>query len=76
MSEEMITISLKIPVGMTTLLDQMVANDDLDRSKFVRKLIRQEFARRTGMDVVKIEELPRPAGGQSVPVVYISGEEK
>lgn len=27
-------------------LDAMVSADDLDRSKFVRRLIRQEFARR------------------------------
>lgn len=67
MSEELVTtISLKIPVSMTALLDRMVADDDLDRSKFVRKLIRQEFARRTGMDVVKIEMLPRPDGAQAV----------
>lgn len=29
-------------------LDQMVEADDLDRSKFIRKLIRQENQRRTG----------------------------
>lgn len=38
-------------------LDEMVAQDDLDRSKFIRKLVRQEKLRRAGL---LPEQLPLP----------------
>ena len=30
----------------------------------------------SGMNVIKIETLPRPAGAQAVPLVYVGVEEK
>jgi metal-responsive CopG/Arc/MetJ family transcriptional regulator len=36
-------------------LDEMVRNDDQDRSKFLRKLIRQEWARRVQQQLLMFE---------------------
>jgi metal-responsive CopG/Arc/MetJ family transcriptional regulator len=41
-------------------LDQMVKADDSDRSKFIRKLIRQEYDKRASLGIISIGELPGP----------------
>jgi metal-responsive CopG/Arc/MetJ family transcriptional regulator len=48
MQETFITISLKAEPAIIEKLDQMVREEDSDRSKFIRKLIREEAIRRNG----------------------------
>jgi metal-responsive CopG/Arc/MetJ family transcriptional regulator len=49
MSEiEMTTLTLKAEPDVVAKLDQMVRDEDSDRSKFIRKLIREEALRRNG----------------------------
>ena len=48
MQEPFITISLKAEPTIIEKLDQMVREEDSDRSKFIRKLIREEALRRNG----------------------------
>jgi len=46
-------IHLLMEKELAESLDRMVADDDSDRSKFIRKLVREEVARRT-------KQLPLP----------------
>jgi metal-responsive CopG/Arc/MetJ family transcriptional regulator len=48
MQMSFITISLKAEPAVIESLDQMVREEDSDRSKFIRKLIREEKIRRNG----------------------------
>jgi len=41
-------------------LDEMVMSDDSDRSKFVRRLIRQEWGRRAQMSLPNLSPNPSP----------------
>jgi len=54
MEEEMKQVNVQMPADLQAILDQMVREDESDRSKFIRRLIRQEHARR------QAEQLPLP----------------
>lgn len=67
-------IHIKADNNVADLLDRMVFEDDSDRSKFVRQLIREEFVRRAGSNVVKIDRLSGPKGADR-PVLMKEGEQ-
>ena len=46
MDEEQVFVNIKMPEELAEKLDEMVEEDESDRSKFIRKLIRQEYSRR------------------------------
>ena len=46
MEEETTFVNIKMPSELLEKLDEMVQDEESDRSKFIRKLIRQEYARR------------------------------
>ena len=46
MEEEIIYVNVKMPENLIDALDEMVRDDDSDRSKFIRQLVRQEYERR------------------------------
>jgi Arc/MetJ-type ribon-helix-helix transcriptional regulator len=46
MEEETTFVNIKMPSELLEKLNEMVADEESDRSKFIRKLIRQEYARR------------------------------
>lgn len=48
---------------LLTQLDDMVREDESDRSKFIRKLIRQEYARRRQLSLPLVQ--PSPVGKKS-----------
>ena len=54
MEEDTKFVNIKMPADLQTILDEMVIEDESDRSKFIRRLIRQEHARR------QAEQLPLP----------------
>jgi metal-responsive CopG/Arc/MetJ family transcriptional regulator len=54
MEEEMKQVNVQMSADLQAILDEMVIADESDRSKFIRKLIRQEKARRAQT------ELPLP----------------
>jgi hypothetical protein len=67
-------INVQADTEIVMMLDQMVyeAAYETDRSKYIRGMIRQEFARQHP-EIVRIEELPRPAGSKHVvPLVVLS----
>lgn len=47
MEEEKTQVNVQMTADLQALLDEMVIADESDRSKFIRKLIRQEYARRS-----------------------------
>lgn len=46
MEDEMKQVNVQMSADLQAILDEMVREDESDRSKFIRKLIRQEKARR------------------------------
>jgi hypothetical protein len=75
MAEDKKQVNVMMDIEIAMMLDSMVyeANQvgyETDRSKFIRGLIKKEFAKQHP-EVVKIEEMHRPADSQHViPVVY------
>ena len=69
-------ITVQADTEIFMMLDQMVyeAGYETDRSKFIRQLIKKEYAKQHP-EIVKIEELPRPADSNHVvPVVYVQNK--
>lgn len=54
--QDKVQVNVQMSADLQALLDEMVVEDESDRSKFVRKLIRQEHARRVQ------QQLPLPTG--------------
>jgi metal-responsive CopG/Arc/MetJ family transcriptional regulator len=54
MEDELTQVNVQMPADLRALLDEMVSTDESDRSKFIRRLIRQEHARR------QAQQLPLP----------------
>lgn len=50
-------------------LEKMVAADDVDRSKFIRRLIRREWEFRNEYHVVSITDLEHPKDAVDIPQV-------
>jgi hypothetical protein len=75
MSDESTMVNIKVDTEMRMMLDSMVteAPYETDRSKFIRGLIKKEFARQHP-EVKKIEELPRPDDSSHVIPVLTMGE--
>jgi metal-responsive CopG/Arc/MetJ family transcriptional regulator len=48
-NEELKQVNVQMPVELVGKLDAMIVDDESDRSKFVRRLIRQEWGRRQQM---------------------------
>ena len=72
MSEEKRQVNVQMDVEIAMMLDAMVyeAGYETDRSKYIRGLIKQAYARQHP-EIVKIEELSRPADSSHViPVIY------
>jgi metal-responsive CopG/Arc/MetJ family transcriptional regulator len=44
--EKQVFVNVPMPSELQAMLDEMVDEDDTDRSKFIRNLIRQEYERR------------------------------
>jgi Arc/MetJ-type ribon-helix-helix transcriptional regulator len=66
-------VNVQMGDDLVAILDEMIASDgETDRSKFIRRLIRQEAARRAGiLRTVHFEELPDPSGVGQVAVAEI-----
>lgn len=56
MEEEMKQVNVQMPGELQEMLDEMVKEDESDRSKFIRKLIRQEYARRQQLSLFPPEQ--------------------
>ncbi len=70
-----IQVNVNLDEASAQVLDRMAAEDGFDnRSAFVRRMIRQEAARR--YRVVSVSTLPHPPGAQEVPLFEITPEEK
>lgn len=54
--EEQVWLHAKMPTELQEKLDEMVLEDDSDRSKFIRQLIRQEYARRQQLPLPGFEQ--------------------
>lgn len=61
MEEEFTQVNVQMSIDLRASLDKMVSEDESDRSKFIRKLIRQEYARR------QAQQLPLPLPEQTKP---------
>lgn len=59
MEDELTQVNVQMPADLRALLDEMVSTDESDRSKFIRRLIRQEHARR------QAQQLPLPLSEKS-----------
>lgn len=67
MSEiERVSLNLKVPFDLANVLDQMVKEDDSDRSKFIRRLIRKEHELRIESDRYAAQAM-KLAGSQGKP---------
>lgn len=44
--DKLVFVNVPMPSELQGMLDEMVREDDTDRSKFIRGLIRQEYERR------------------------------
>lgn len=58
MEDDKVQVNVQMGADLQVILDEMVVEDESDRSKFVRKLIRQEYARRLQ------QQLPLPTEKQ------------
>jgi hypothetical protein len=56
--EKEIWVNTKMEPELVALLDKMVRDDGSDRSKFIRRLIRQEHARRQIVSVDMVQGMP------------------
>lgn len=56
--KDVVFVNTKMPIDLATTLDQMAKDDESDRSKFIRKLIRQEYARRMQLPLPAQEKKP------------------
>ena len=68
MEEEVKQINVKLPLDLAAMLDEMVTEDDSDQSKFIRKLIRQEFNRRKQLPLFPTNEPKRKTNTKGRPV--------
>jgi metal-responsive CopG/Arc/MetJ family transcriptional regulator len=71
MTKDRVSVLLNMDAELLAKLDEMVAADDSDRSKFIRRLIRNEWETRQALNIVSVRELPHPAGTDGIPLVTI-----
>jgi metal-responsive CopG/Arc/MetJ family transcriptional regulator len=57
--EKNVFVNIQMPTDLQALLDEMVVADESDRSKFIRRLIRQEHGRRQAEQLPL--SIPKPA---------------
>jgi metal-responsive CopG/Arc/MetJ family transcriptional regulator len=64
MEDEKVQVNVEMDKTLRDDLDKMVKDDESDRSKFIRRLIRQESARRSQLVLPGLVEEKAPAKGR------------
>jgi metal-responsive CopG/Arc/MetJ family transcriptional regulator len=68
-----VNVNFKYNPELIELLDQMVKEDDSDRSKFIRRLIMQESTRRVRMAEVREQGGHAPLEVETTPIFHVQG---
>lgn len=61
-NEDLKQVNVQMPAELAEKLDKMVVEDESDRSKFVRRLIRTEWGRRQQMALPLDAAAPKSSG--------------